>query len=150
MWFARFIRHITYLLIRFLSKAMSLLNDYYDAEYKMVFVVNMDLRMGRGKQCAQVAHAALGLYLDMQESANSETIAKVHQWIFSGQKKIVLKADNLDQLLAIQAQAKETQLPVHLVRDAGCTQIPPGSQTVLSIFGLSRVVDTVTGNLNLL
>lgn len=129
---------------------MSLLADYYDAEYKMVFVVNMDLNMGRGKQCAQVAHAALGLYLEMQESGKSETVARVHQWIFSGQKKIVLKGENLDQILAIEAQAKEAQLPVHLVRDAGCTQIPPGSRTVLSIFGSCKNVDSITGNLKLL
>ena len=35
--------------------------------YKMVFVVNVELRMGVGKVAAQVAHAALSLYRLMSD-----------------------------------------------------------------------------------
>lgn len=118
--------------------------------YKMIFVVNMDLNMGRGKQCAQVAHAALGLYLDMKESQNHELAAKVQDWIHSGQKKIVVKADGIDQMKMLQGKANEAGLPNHLVSDAGCTQIAPGSKTVLAIFGSNEELDRITGSLKLL
>lgn len=117
---------------------------------KMIFVINMDLNMGRGKQCAQVAHAALGLYLDMQESNDSKMQVKVQSWIMSGQKKIVVKANNLEQMKEIQRRAREANLPNHLVTDAGCTQIAPGSKTVLAIFGLNEELDPITGSLKLL
>ena len=31
-----------------------------DEEYKMVLCVRMDLKMGKGKMCAQCGHAAVG------------------------------------------------------------------------------------------
>ena len=32
-----------------------------EEEYKMVLCVRMDLKMGKGKMCAQCGHAAVGL-----------------------------------------------------------------------------------------
>lgn len=132
--------------------AESLLNSLsgFMTNYKMMFVVNMALNMGRGKQCAQVAHAAVGLCLDMKETASDEVLAKASQWLASGQKKIVVRADNLNHLLAIQKMAKEANLPSYLVCDAGCTQIPAGSRTVLAIFGSEQCLQPVTGSLRLL
>jgi PTH2 family peptidyl-tRNA hydrolase len=56
-----------------------------------------------------------------------------------------------DELLGIRDKAKENGLPFYLVRDAGRTQIAPGSITVCAV-GPGKVsdVDTVTGHLNLL
>ena len=34
----------------------------YDEEYKMVLCVRMDLKMGKGKMCAQCGHAAVGFW----------------------------------------------------------------------------------------
>lgn len=130
--------------------APDLLSKFFVPEFKMVFVVNMDLGMGRGKQCAQVAHACLGLFLDIRSSDDIETEVKVHQWLTSGQRKIVLKGDNLQHMERIQAEAKAAGLPTHIVIDAGLTQLAPGSKTVLSIFGRSDEVDKVTGTLRLL
>lgn len=118
--------------------------------YKMIFVVNMDLDMRRGKQCAQVAHASLGLYLKIQESASEEDKMKVQSWISMGQKKIVVRGDNLQHIKTIQEGADKANLPNFLVTDAGCTQIPPGSKTVLSIFGVTEELDKITGSLRLL
>lgn len=118
--------------------------------HKMIFVVNMDLDMKRGKQCAQVAHAALGLYLQVQSSANLSDQQKMNIWMSSGAKKIVVRGDNLEHLMSLKAKALENRLPCHLVTDAGCTQIAPGSKTVLSIFGEEEELDQVTGTLRLL
>ena len=121
-----------------------------DTAYKMVFVLNMHLNMGKGKQCAQVAHAALGLYLKIQQTGTDADQYKAYQWLDQGQRKIVLKGNNLQHLKQLQADAELAKLPNFLVSDAGCTQIAPGSKTVLAIFGTNEDVDKVTGNLRLL
>lgn len=121
-----------------------------NASYKMIFVVNMELNMGRGKQCAQVAHASLGLYLKIQESGSQEERTKVLSWISAGQKKIVVRGNDLQQMRRIQDEAEQAKLPNFMVSDAGCTQIAPGSKTVLSIFGANEELDKITGSLRLL
>lgn len=121
-----------------------------NCSFKMIFVVNMDLNMGRGKQCAQVAHASLGLYLQIQESGSEEEKMRVQSWISMGQKKIVVRGNNLQHMKTIQEEASRANLPNFFVTDAGCTQIAPGSKTVLAIFGESEQLDKITGSLRLL
>jgi peptidyl-tRNA hydrolase len=36
---------------------------------KMLFVVNGQLKMGKGKICAQVGHGVIGAYLQIEEEA---------------------------------------------------------------------------------
>lgn len=50
----------------------------------------------------------------------------------------------------LMAKAKGKGLEVYLVSDAGLTQIAPGSNTVLSVFGRDEIVNQVTGKLKLL
>lgn len=51
---------------------------------------------------------------------------------------------------ALASLAEKEGLPFTVIQDAGHTQIPSGSQTVLAIFGLVKDVDKVTGQLKLL
>lgn len=106
--------------------------------------------MGRGKQCAQVAHAALGLYLNIQNSTNQHIQSSLNQWLLSGQRKIVVKGNNLKHLEDLKAEAEREGIPTILIADAGCTQIAPGSKTVLALFGKDDDLDRVTGSLRLL
>lgn len=122
-----------------------------EPEFKMVFVVNKELNMGVGKQCAQVAHAAVGLFSDiLTNDSDGENQVKIIQWQSGGAKKIVCKGNSAAHLISLQAQAKVANIPTHLVSDAGHTQIPAGSITVLSLFGLSADLDKLTGTLKLL
>jgi PTH2 family peptidyl-tRNA hydrolase len=115
----------------------------------MVFVVNTSLEMGVGKTAAQVAHAALGMHqiLLQGEPKFGDSLLK---WFEFGETKIVLKGDSTKHLVDIEKRAMEMGLPTYLVQDAGKTQVPVGSTTVLSIFGRVDVVDRVTGTLRLL
>lgn len=122
----------------------------FEPEFKMVFVVNTQLDMGRGKQCAQVAHAAVTLAINILTTANEDTSVKFNVWLTYGQKKIVLKGENIEQMTRLQEQASAAGLPNHIVTDAGHTQIAPGSKTVLVIFGTNQEVDNITGSLRLL
>ncbi|OQR75372.1 putative peptidyl-tRNA hydrolase 2-like, partial [Tropilaelaps mercedesae] len=64
--------------------------------------------------------------------------------------KICLKVKNTQELLDLEKCAQEKDLPCYLVEDAGRTQIPAGSLTVLSIIGKVEDVNSVTGKLRLL
>ncbi|XP_028575559.2 putative peptidyl-tRNA hydrolase 2 isoform X2 [Podarcis muralis] len=116
--------------------------------YKMVFVVNMELSMGTGKIAAQVGHAAVGLFQLLQEKSSHRDI--INQWDEQGAKKVVLQGSNTDQLLELHALALSLELPTYLVQDAGRTQVPTGSHTVLAIMGEEEMVNQVTGQLKLL
>ncbi|KAL8212852.1 UNVERIFIED_CONTAM: hypothetical protein K2H54_059158 [Gekko kuhli] len=116
--------------------------------FKMVFVVNMELSMGTGKIAAQVGHAAIGLFQLMQEKSTHKDM--ISQWEEHGAKKVVLQGSSTDQLLELHALALSLELPTYLVQDAGRTQIPAGSHTVLAIMGEEEMVNQVTGKLKLL
>ncbi|XP_070586600.1 probable peptidyl-tRNA hydrolase 2 [Erythrolamprus reginae] len=117
-------------------------------QQKMVFVVNMELSMGTGKIAAQVGHAAIGLFQLVHEKPSQRGL--INQWDEHGAKKVVLQGVNTDQLLELHALALSLELPTYLVQDAGRTQVPAGSQTVLAIIGEEELVNQVTGQLKLL
>ena len=117
--------------------------------YKMVFVVNADLDMGMGKTAAQVAHAALGMHqvLLANEGRYGDWLL---QWCELGETKIVLRGETTAHLMKLEKEAMDSNLPAYLVQDAGKTQVPAGSTTVLAVFGPVHMVDLVTGSLRLL
>ena len=64
---------------------------------KMLMVVNGSLKMGKGKICAQVGHAVIGAYLQIEETARFDELSRLrlHSWENSGGAKVVVKANNL-------------------------------------------------------
>ena len=120
-------------------------------DLKMVFLVRQDLKMGAGKIAAQVAHAAIGLYDDILEEDNIYQKTALNSWFNYGQKKIVLKAENLDTILDVVKKCKKLKLQYCLITDAGHTQIPEGSVTVLGIGpDTSDKINTITGTFKLM
>ncbi|XP_053157301.1 probable peptidyl-tRNA hydrolase 2 [Hemicordylus capensis] len=110
--------------------------------FKMVFVVNMELSMGAGKMAAQVGHAAIGLFQLLQEKSTHRDM--INQWDEHGAKKVVLQGSNTDQLLELHALALSLELPTYLVQDAGRTQVPAGSHTVLALMGEEEMVNQLS------
>ncbi|PSQ14394.1 aminoacyl-tRNA hydrolase [Halobacteriales archaeon QS_8_69_73] len=110
---------------------------------KQAIVARTDLGMGQGKLAAQVAHASLSAYESADSSARSG-------WTSGGQKKVVLKGAGESQLQELADQARREGLPYALVRDAGHTQLEPGTLTALAVGpGAENVIDKVTGELSL-
>jgi PTH2 family peptidyl-tRNA hydrolase len=110
---------------------------------KQAIVARADLGMGEGKLAAQVAHASLMAYEDADERARSD-------WKGEGQKKVVLQADGESQLFELAERAGAKRLPHAVVRDAGHTQLDPGTVTTLAVGPAEDDrVDTVTGDLSL-
>lgn len=116
--------------------------------HKMVHVVNGSLGMGLGKVAAQVGHGSLGLYRDL--AGKRGLTAALNAWEANGGRQVVLKAESEAQMHSLVAAAKEAGIPSHSVRDAGLTQIPSGSFTVLSFFADEKRLDPITGGLKLL
>lgn len=107
-------------------------------------MVRTDLNLGKGKLAAQVAHASVESYLKTPQSDRKK-------WLYENQKKVVLKVENEEQLLEIYEKAKRANLPSTLIRDAGLTQVPPGTKTAVGIGPAEEgKIDNITGELSLL
>ena len=116
-------------------------------EYKQVILVRTDLKMGIGKKCAQSCHASVSA-ADLVRIQN-KTIWK--NWKNTGQKKVVLKVQNIDQLKKLLLKLESSEIPYFVVSDAGLTQLEPGTTTAVGIGPiLSTKIDKITGDLKLL
>ena len=114
---------------------------------KMVLVVRGELRLTAGKAAVQVAHAAVLLV----EVAARHSPRELEAWRNEGQKKIAVVAPTLEAMESLQRAARARGLPTVFVDDAGLTEVPPGTRTVLGIGpGRSELIDPVTGALPLL
>jgi PTH2 family peptidyl-tRNA hydrolase len=111
---------------------------------KQVIVVNEALQLPCGKLAAQVAHAAIGAFLESSQDDQEE-------WLSSGMAKVVLACESQSALQALHAQALAAGLPVFLVADAGRTIVPSGTVTCLGIGpAQDQAIAPVTGALRLL
>jgi len=100
-----------------------------------------------GKLFVHIAHAAVEGYR-LVKNFKPEVADK---WILSGQKKVVLHVSNLDQLIKKYKKAISLGIPSGVIRDAGLTELEPGTITVLVIGPwFSDIIDKVTGDLPLL
>jgi PTH2 family peptidyl-tRNA hydrolase len=116
-------------------------------KYKQVIAVRTDLEMSRGKIAVQVAHGALCA----AERARVTRQEVWKAWIDEGQKKVAVKVASVNELLDLERLAIVHRLPNALIRDAGMTELPPGTITVVGIGpALSEEIDKVTGSLKLL
>lgn len=116
-------------------------------EFKQVIVVRKDLRMGTGKIASQVGHAAV---LGVEESRKSNKLW-LKNWFDEGQPKIVVKVNDVEELLEVLKDAEDLRIPVIMVQDRGLTQIPSGTITCICIGPApSEIIDKVTSELKLL
>ena len=110
---------------------------------KQAIVARTDVGMGRGKLAAQVAHASLSAYEDADDRTRTA-------WKGEGQKKVVLNGDSERRLFELADRAERAGLPNAVVRDAGHTQLDPGTVTALAVGpGEDERVDEITGDLSL-
>ena len=100
-----------------------------DEPPSMALITRSDLKLSKGKLAAQCAHAAVRCAL----RARSRKARLVERWSKSGARKIVLECENVSELLQLKEQAKESGMVAILIEDAGHTEIPAGTITVLGI-----------------
>lgn len=101
---------------------------------KQIIVIRSDLKLRRGKEAAQVAHASS---MWMRDYILDEPVSGVTQeqdaWLRSNYRKIVVKATSEQQLRDLYREAQQRNLTAYLVVDDGLTEVPPGTVTALAI-----------------
>ena len=126
---------------------------------KQVIVIRRDLRMRRGKEIAQGAHASMA-WLAEHVLARMTTAASVadvqlseaeRAWLTSSFRKVTVKVGSEQELLAVYEKALEAGLVAHLVTDRGLTEF--GGVPTRTCLGIGPdyddLIDPVTGDLEL-
>lgn len=121
---------------------------------KQVIVIRRDLKMRRGKECSQTAHAAM-MWLSerLQKCLYGKVILSKEEmeWMSGTFTKITLQVDSEEALLEIFNNAKVKGLTAYLVTDSGKTEF----NGVLTLTCLcigpnqSETIDEITGHLKL-
>ncbi|XP_019874566.1 peptidyl-tRNA hydrolase 2, mitochondrial-like [Aethina tumida] len=115
-------------------------------EYRLIMGVRNDLKMQKGKVAAQCGHAAVAAYA----KALKQKPKTLKNWLKYGGTKIAVRLDSEEEMIAIDKKAKELDVLSSIIRDAGQTQVAPGSRTVIAIGPAPKsVLDQITGHLKL-
>ncbi|WP_414837990.1 peptidyl-tRNA hydrolase Pth2 [Candidatus Nanosalina sp. VS9-1] len=113
------------------------------SSYKQAILLREDLNMSKGKMIAQACHASLKAYKKADEKKRSE-------WESSGAKKVTLEVDE-ESLRQKRMDAEASGLTVVTVKDAGHTEVDPGTETAIAIGPDEESrIDSVTGDLKLI
>lgn len=112
---------------------------------KQVIVVRRDLKMRRGKEIAQGAHASMKVVL-----ANMDDIY-VKQWLNSSFTKVVVSCDSEEEMLSLIQKAKQARIIAAFIEDNGATEFN-GVKTLTAVAigpDRSNRIDNITGHLKL-
>lgn len=124
-------------------------------EVKQVIVIRKDLKMRRGKEIAQGAHASTAWMRDRAERAcegrQFSLSALEIDWLFRSSKKVTLQVDSERELMELAHRAQRAGLECHVITDSGATEfsgVP--TKTCLAIGpDFSDKIDEITGDLKL-
>jgi len=115
--------------------------------FKQVILVRTDIAMSKGKLAVQVAHASVTAAFNAFRSRREW----FDGWMDEGQKKTVLKGGGEKDLINYYQKAAYEGLPASLIRDAGRTELEPGTLTAVAIGPApEELIDKLTGHLKLL
>ncbi|MFO7794473.1 MAG: aminoacyl-tRNA hydrolase [Candidatus Nanohaloarchaea archaeon] len=111
-------------------------------DLKQVIVIDESLGMSKGKLAAQASHASLNAYKKVDEDLRKD-------WGSQGAKKIILdKGEKSFQDLIMGAE--RLNIPHYKVKDAGHTEVEPGTATALGLGPAeSSKIDKITSELTL-
>ncbi len=122
---------------------------------KQVIVIRKDLKMRRGKEIAQGAHASMAFITRKLTGAdNMRTVefkpAEI-EWLNSSFRKITCKVDSEEALLAVYEKALEAGVTAKLITDSGATEFHGVATHTCVAIGpdYEDAIDAVTGDLEL-
>jgi PTH2 family peptidyl-tRNA hydrolase len=126
---------------------------------KQVIVIRRDLRMRRGKEIAQGAHASMAWLRQrvLRGMTTAGTAARVElsgvelDWLERSNRKVTVKVSSEEELIAVFEQALQAGLMAHLITDGGLTEF--GGVPTRTAVGIGPDyddrIDPVTGHLEL-
>jgi peptidyl-tRNA hydrolase, PTH2 family len=119
-------------------------------DVKQIIVIRRDLKMRRGKEIAQGAHASNQFLID--NLCGSKDLTKVQvQWFNTGTKKVTVQVGTLAELEEVFQNAKNAGLITHKITDSGLTEFH-GEPTITCIAigpDFDNKIDPITGHLKL-
>jgi PTH2 family peptidyl-tRNA hydrolase len=125
---------------------------------KQVIVIRRDLKMRRGKESAQIAHASMKFLLDAVVIAIDKKICvqdylteEALIWLNDIFTKVVVSVNSLEELQDIEAKAINAGLMVKTIIDVGKTEFHGESTMTCIAIGPNYAdeIDKVTGHLKL-
>lgn len=125
---------------------------------KQVIVIRKDLKMRRGKEVAQGAHASMAfLTRKLSQSDADHHFRDVHlsdaalEWLDSSFRKVTLQVDSERELMEVAAAARKAGVECHVITDSGATEfggVP--TKTCLALGpDYDENIDPITGHLRL-
>jgi len=123
---------------------------------KQVIVMRHDLKMRRGKQIAQGAHASMSFLTRRLQSLSSicmnDFSPNEQAWIMGSFAKVCVRCNSEEELMAVHDKAIEMGLEVHLITDSGRTEFHGQQTRTCLAIGPDEAskINQVTGQLELL
>jgi PTH2 family peptidyl-tRNA hydrolase len=125
------------------------------AEVKQVIVIRKDLKMRRGKEIAQGAHASMAWMSERlrRALAGDPTALSLseaqHAWISRSFAKVCVRVDSEEELRSVHQRALEAGLESHLIIDSGRTEFQGVPTPTACAIGpdVAERVDAITGQL---
>ena len=124
---------------------------------KQVIVIRRDLKMRRGKEIAQGAHASVAWLASTvlnAISADSRTAtvtidAIAFAWLTTSNRKITLQVQSEAELVELHARAAALGLKSHLIVDSGKTEFDGVATITALAIGPddAQLIDEITGTL---
>lgn len=105
---------------------------------KQIIVIRKDLKMTRGKEIAQGAHASMAVLLNLHKKINDYEYIMSHNnnalkdWLNGHFRKIVVCVESEEALLNLHEQANEKGLLNALIEDSGFTMFK-GQKTLTAL-----------------
>ena len=127
-----------------------------DTRIKQVLVMRHDLKMRRGKQIAQGAHASMSFLCRRLQEAGSVSLDGLtgaqRAWLTGAFAKVCCRVDSEEELMQIHDKAVEAGLEVHLITDSGRTEFHGEPTRTCLAIGPDEAdkIDQITGRLELL
>jgi peptidyl-tRNA hydrolase, PTH2 family len=125
---------------------------------KQVILIRKDLKMRRGKEVAQGAHAAMAFLVrrlrrpvsEDGDPAGSLALTRIEwEWVERGSAKVCLRVNSEEELLEYHHRATQAGLESHLIRDSGRTEFGGVPTLTACAIGPDEVekVDAITSGL---
>lgn len=117
---------------------------------KQVICIRKDLKMRRGKEIAQGAHASSKFLIDLLLSGKKLTDKQI-EWLNAGTKKVCVQVNSEQELIDLWNKAREKGITASLIRDSGLTEFDGVPTLTALAIGPDHdgIIDQVTGELSL-
>lgn len=130
---------------------------------KQVICIRRDLKMRRGKECAQAAHASMIFLLKNRSTFPYMTLLQSRcliapvtdeqiEWLESAFTKVCVKVHSEEELLDIVKKAEDAGIEANPVWDSGRTEFGGVRTLTAAAIGPHKedLIDSITGHLELL